>query len=189
MEETLKRKVEAEILGNEYLDSIKTLYAGCFDQLVGYLQTRFRSCPHQAKEVAQQAFEQVVARKDCSPIDNIKAFLWRTAHNIAISEFRSQKVANKYQAETRLMLHGGEGHTHTPERLLEAREQLEIVKGILRAMPEQRRRAFILTRIEGLSFTEASMRLGISRPAVSKHVARAAADLYVALHSDVKDRT
>jgi RNA polymerase sigma-70 factor (ECF subfamily) len=60
---------------------------------------------------------------------------------------------------------------------------MDIVQSVLRAMPEQRRRAFILTRVEGLSHGDAARRLGISRPAVSKHVARAMDDLYAALHT------
>lgn len=185
---TQQKKAGTNALGSEYQESIRTLYASSFDQLVGYLQARFRSCPHQAKEIAQQAFEQIVTRKGRGPIDNLKAFLWRTAHNIAVSELRSQRVADKYRTEARIMLCSSTDQAQPPEKLLEAREQLKVVREVLRGMPENRRRAFILTRIEGLSFAEAALRLGMSKPAVSKHVARAVTDLYVALHRDANNQ-
>ena len=51
----------------------------------------------------------------------------------------------------------------------------------LRTMPEKRRRIFILNRLEGLSYTEIARRTGIGRTAVTKHVARATADIDAAL--------
>ena len=169
-------------------DSFNELYAGHFDSLVIYLQHQFRSCPQQAEEIAQNAFERVATRKTRGPIGNLKAFLWRTAHNLAISDIRSKKLASRYKDETKRIFSLDEGYPLTPERVLEAREQMEIALKTLRGMPEQRRRAFILTRIEGLSHSEASDRLGISRPAVSRHVARATADLYRALHDERGNR-
>lgn len=184
MNEIKKRR--SETLCVEYDDSIKELYSGYFDPLVIYIRTQFRSCPQQAEDIAQNAFEKIAAKKNLGRITNIKAFLWRTAYNIAISGIRSKGVAAKYQAETKRLFSCDEEYSLTPERVLEAREQVEIAKDVLRRMPEQRRRAFILTRIEGLSHDEASKRLGISRPAVSKHVARATADLYGTLNNKLE---
>jgi len=184
-------KIMADILNDRNQREPKTLcadfdelYAGHFDSLVNYLQARFRSCPEQAEEIAQSAFERIATRIRRGPIANLKAFLWRTAHNLAISDIRSKNVANRYKVETKRLFHLDEGYPLTPERVLEAREQLEKVLQAVRLMPEQRRRAFILTRFEGLTHSEASERLGIARPAISKHVAKATADIYIALHDD-----
>ena len=68
-----------------------------------------------------------------------------------------------------------------PERVVLAEEQIAVALGVLESMPKQRRRVFVLVRIEGLTHAQAARRLGISRPAVSKHVALAAAELYAAL--------
>jgi len=178
------KKHDAEALCIDYDDSLRRLYAGCFDSLVGYLRAHFRSCPHQAEEIAHNAFERMAARGKPGTVDNIRAFLWRTARNIALSDLRSRRVAQRYRIESRQALAQEDDHSLTPERILAAREQVAIAVSCLRAMPEQRRRAFILTRIEGLSHAEASETMGVSRPAVSKHVARAAADIYAALGED-----
>ena len=172
----------------DFDDCFNELYAVHYDALVIYLQNQFRSGPQQAEEIAQSAFERVATRKRRGPIGNLKAFLWRTAHNLAVSDIRSKKTAARYMGETRRIFSHEEGYPLTPERVMEAREQMEIAVAALRAMPERRRRAFILTRIEGLSHREVSDRLGISRPAVSKHVARAAADIYRAMHGESEDK-
>lgn len=158
--------------------SIDSLYSDHFLALVAYLRASFGAGPPEPEDVAQRAFGQLAAKGDLSGIHNLKAFLWRTAWNIALSDKRAAQVRSKRKTEIEILFSAADGYTLTPERVLEGKEQVSLAVEVLRHMPEQRRRAFILTRIEGLSHAETSKRLGISRPAVSKHVARATADLY-----------
>lgn len=165
-------------------DAFRELYAAHFNSLVAYLRGQFRSCTQHAEEIAQDAFEKIATMGSLGAIGNIKAYLWRAAHNIAVSGIRSRRLATKYRIETEQLFSAGEGYHLTPERVLETNEQVQIALAVLRRMPEQRRRAFVLTRLEGLSHAEAAERLGVSRPAVSKHVAKATAELYAALHHE-----
>ncbi|MEM6913689.1 MAG: sigma factor-like helix-turn-helix DNA-binding protein, partial [Pseudomonadota bacterium] len=61
--------------------------------------------------------------------------------------------------------------------IIEAKEQLRAVNEQMLKMPEKRRRALMLHRVDGLSITEVGRRLGISRSTAAQHIARAAADL------------
>ena len=160
---------------------IRKLFTDCFDPLVAFLRLRFGAGPPDPEDVAQQAFGKLMERERLSDIENPKAFLWRTARNIAVSEKRSLTRAGRREADAAAVFSIEEGYLLTPERVLEAKEQVGVALNVLRKMPGQRRRAFILTRIEGLSHGEAAKRLGVSRPAVSKHVAKATVDLYAAL--------
>lgn len=160
---------------------LRRLFADCFEPLVAFLRSRFGAGPPDPEDVAQQAFGKLMERDGLGDIENPRAFLWRTACNIAISEKRSLTRADRREADTATLLSLDDGYLLTPERVLEAKEQVAIASEVLRKMPVQRRRAFILTRIEGLSHRETALRLGVSRPAVSKHVAKATADLYAAL--------
>ncbi len=163
--------------------SVKALYETHFHRLVGHLRSTFGAGPPEPEDIAQRAFENIFARGDLRDIENPAGFVWRIARNIAISEKRALKVRERHAAETAMHFPGPDGYLLTPERVLDGKEHVAIANEALRNMPEQRRRAFILTRIEGLSHAEAARRLGVSRPAVTKHVARAAADLYSALTS------
>jgi DNA-directed RNA polymerase specialized sigma24 family protein len=53
------------------------------------------------------------------------------------------------------------------------REELRLLGQALEALPPQRREAFRLRKVEGLSQKEIAARLGLSEKAVEKHVAKA----------------
>ena len=159
---------------------VDRFYTENFDSLVAYLRRKYGAGPPDPEDVAQKAFGRIVARGGLQGVDNPKAFLWRTAVNIFVSDTRTLKAEERRDAAAETIFSSENGYLLTPERVLEAKEQVGIALRVLRQMPEQRRRAFILTRIEGLSHQATAELLGVSRPAVSKHVARATADLHAA---------
>ncbi|MEM8497172.1 MAG: sigma-70 family RNA polymerase sigma factor [Pseudomonadota bacterium] len=166
---------------NRVSSPIAVLYDSALDELVKFLRGRFGAGPPEPDEVAQKAFARLLER-DTLP-DNLgeaRALLWRTASNVAISEYRAIQVRREHGSRVSLMQNQTEGYLFSPERVVLAKEQLERVVDALELMPNQRRRVFVLVRIEGLTHNEAAKRLGISRPAVSKHMALAATDLYSA---------
>ena len=75
------------------------------------------------------------------------------------------------------------GDEISPARVVEVEQQLSIIAAALRHMPENRRQTFVLHRIEGLNKAEVARRLGISRTAVVKRLARAAAEIDDALEA------
>jgi RNA polymerase sigma factor (sigma-70 family) len=64
------------------------------------------------------------------------------------------------------------------QQSLEQRQLIEIVAGVLKAMPRQRREVFFRRRVEGQSAKEVAEAMGISPGAVDAHMARAVLDLY-----------
>ena len=69
------------------------------------------------------------------------------------------------------------GNVSDPERVILAREEIIAINKVLENMPDNRRRAFLHYRFEGLSAAEIGRRLGISRPGAAKHIARAIAEI------------
>ena len=157
------------------------LYRRHFAKLVRNLRSFFGAGPPDPEEIAQQTFERLLRTADLESIDDFEAFLWRAAKNTRISEVRAVIVRTRGADAVRRLFSDEEGYLSSPERVFEAKEDLDMAFEELRRMPAQRRSAFILVRMDGLSHGEAARRLGVSRPAVSKHVARATADLYCAL--------
>ncbi|WP_417466152.1 RNA polymerase sigma factor [Kordiimonas sp.] len=161
---------------------ITGFYKDNFQTFVTELRASFSSSPSEAEDVAQRAFEKLIHHSPrAGRIENIRAYLWRIARNIMISDYRKQKASLTRDHDFTEAVSSQEGDLLTPERVLEAKEQMQLAWSILEAMPDQRRRAFSLVRLEGLSHAEAAARLGISRPAVTKHVAKATSALYGAL--------
>ncbi|HBR96688.1 MAG TPA: hypothetical protein DD979_04835 [Gammaproteobacteria bacterium] len=116
--------------------------------------------------------------RDIASIHNLKAFIWRTARNLVLKEKHTQQVRARYDFEVEQLYFPLKGDDSTPERIIKAREQLQAINELLVKMPEKRRRALVLHRIDGLSVAEVGRRLGISRTAAAKHVARASAELH-----------
>jgi RNA polymerase sigma factor (sigma-70 family) len=67
------------------------------------------------------------------------------------------------------------------QQRLEQRQLIEIVAGVVKAMPRLRREVFFRRRVEGQSAKEAAAALGISPGAVDAHIARAVLDLHLAI--------
>lgn len=95
-----------------------------------------------------------------------------------LKEKHTQQVRARYDFEVEQLYFPLKGDDSTPERIIKAREQLQAINELLVKMPEKRRRALVLHRIDGLSVAEVGRRLGISRTAAAKHVARASAELH-----------
>ena len=161
--------------------TLASLHRDHWGDLCRYLMATFGQGPPEPEDIAQRAFARVAAHGDFRSIRNPKAFLWRIAQNIAVSEKRSQAVRRRQPQD----IGGGSlpspGDAVTPERVLVAKEQMAAIVATLDAMPAKRRRMLVLNRIEGLSFAEIARRTGLSQTAVKKHVARAMIDLDAAL--------
>ncbi|MEM1104492.1 MAG: sigma-70 family RNA polymerase sigma factor [Pseudomonadota bacterium] len=158
-------------------DAVNALYRDYFSQLSATLRRMYGDGPPDPEDVAQEAFKRVVARGDLGAIKNLKAFIWSTARNIVFKSHRTHETRSKYDFEVEEVLFPLSTDKLTPERVILAREQLRAINDLLGRMPENRRRALLLHRVEGLSISEVSRRMGLSYAAVYEHIKRGAADI------------
>ena len=165
--------------GQQSSGLVDKLYAKHFGPLVAFLSATFGEGPPPPGDIAQQAFERVLKTNSLETARNPKAFLWKVARNIAISARLSE--AARSERESRFMFLRGDAHHLPPDHVYRAEETLALAVEVIRSMPKQRREAFLLVRIDGLTHQAAAERLGISRPAVSKHLARAAVQIAEAM--------
>ena len=133
--------------------------------------------------MTQAAFEKLLERPDLSDVRDFGAFLWTIARNLVLREKRSIDVRSRYDFEIEEIYFQQKGDVLPPERVLLAREQLKLINKALREMPDRRRKAFILNRIEGLNVSSVARRLELSRTAANKHIVRAVADIDHCLNS------
>ncbi|MEM6575020.1 MAG: sigma-70 family RNA polymerase sigma factor [Pseudomonadota bacterium] len=152
-----------------------------FYRFVRDLRAAFGNGPPEPEDIAQGAIEKLLAQNSTDHVRDPQGYLWRVAQNLIVSELRSRHAATARESNYSALFSATDGYLLSPERVLASEGQLAVALQTLEAMPETRRRAFELVRVDGLSHREAAKRLGVSRPAVSKQVARAVADLYAAL--------
>ena len=149
------------------------LYRRFLPELCSYLSKNFGGGPPEPEDVAQAAFASFLALDNPSSVRNPRAFLYRTAHNIAITHYRKAATHRKLLEETIATdpkqtlddLHG--------ERVLLSRERYRLLLAAVRALRESERELLIMNRIHGLSYAEIARRVGLSQTEVKRRVARA----------------
>ncbi|MEM0912031.1 MAG: sigma-70 family RNA polymerase sigma factor [Pseudomonadota bacterium] len=159
----------------------ESIYKTHIKLLIGFIRSKFGNGPPDPEDIAHDAFERLVNSPQFEEIKNIKAFLWRTAHNLTLNYKRSELVKERNQLNVEQVFFQENGCTLSPERVLLANTEIEKINKALRAMPSQRRFAFVLYRFEQLTFCEVATRMEISRAAATKHIARACAEIETAL--------
>ncbi|MEM1114242.1 MAG: RNA polymerase sigma factor [Pseudomonadota bacterium] len=160
---------------------LEPLYTRYFPQFVNDLRAAFGPGPPDPEDIAQRAFEKLMSRKQLASINNIEGYLWRAAQNLIVSELRTRTSTARREEAYSSIFQGTEGYQFSPERVLDAEQRISVVASALADMPAARRRAFELVRLHGFSHGTTARKMGISRPAVTKHVSRASVDLYRAL--------
>lgn len=125
-----------------------------------------------AEDVLQEAFLRAYAAELKRGVEHPKAFLFQVARNTAIGELRRARTSPmdgtvELDAET---LPYDTAATDASE-VLESRRKLRAFTMAVVKLPPRCRRAFLLRRMDGLSYRQIANRMGISVSAVEKHVA------------------
>lgn len=140
-------------------------------QLVGFLVTRLGN-EAEAREVAQEAYVRVLQLDEPGAISFLRAYLYRTAANIATDRIRHRVRAERLDGTC-----DADDLTDriTPDRQIFAREQLAVVRQALLELPARYRRAFLLHRFDQKSTEEIGRDLGLKLTQVRLYLRRAVA--------------
>jgi RNA polymerase sigma-70 factor (ECF subfamily) len=127
--------------------------------------------PEDAEDIAQESFLKVLEAGSKGKIRYEKAYLYRTAHNLALNNLTRKSNQPMDSIEDLL-----DSDVLTQGRSLEddviGQEHFELFCKAAAALPEQCRRVLMLRKVYGLSQAEVAARLGISISTVEKHLAK-----------------
>lgn len=154
-------------------DDLMTIYVRHRAELISYARNRFGNSRAEPEDLVQSAFERFADLSDPATIDNPRAYLFRLVHNCVIDLQRRAKVRKDVDGEAL-----GEDSLALvdrldPERVLEAKHSLSLLRRTLDEMPERMRNALLLRRLECLSYVEISRRLGVSQTTAKRLAAEA----------------
>ena len=135
---------------------------------------KYRPDKHDVDDLTQETFLKCFAAEISQEIQNPKAFMFRVAKNVAISEARRKRNFNTDSFEDS----GGidvypDREQITPDDALHSRRKLAVFVEALSTMPTENRRALVMRKIEGLKFKQIAVRLGVSVSTIEKRVAAA----------------
>jgi RNA polymerase sigma factor (sigma-70 family) len=143
-------------------------------QLVRYLATNGWSYDD-ARDLAQEAMLRVHKFQQSQTLDNARAYLFKTANNLAVDQIRRTHLHDKYLRSE--MPADQEEHNYqfapSPERTAAAKQELDNIYAVVDKMPTKVKRAFLLNRDRDLSYSEIAKEMGVSNSMVEKYITEA----------------
>lgn len=142
------------------------LYKSARPALLNYIRHIVRS-EAEAEDIVQSAFLRTYDQAASQRVDNLQAWLYRVAHNLAIDSLRRKGFHDQAVAEW--------AHRQDESRVPSAEQASISRQGVERALRNlnERERACLLLRAEGFSYSEIGEMLQISAKSVSVYLVRA----------------
>ena len=150
-------------------------------RLVRFLR---RFGPDTAQDIAQDSFERLCAAEP-GTIASPRAYLFRTARNLAISAARRQAIAPVCSVDPGKLEVPAPGPN--PEEQAVRCELLARFEQALGQVAEHKRLAVVLIKLEGRSYKEIGERLGVSPRTVERYVADAIAHCHNELRAFLRE--
>jgi RNA polymerase sigma-70 factor (ECF subfamily) len=126
---------------------------------------RSGSPPADVDDIVQEAYCRLAALDSVAHIGNGRAYLFRTARNIAIEKIRRARIV-RIDCVTEIDALNVVDDEPSPERIVAGRRELGRVQRLIEGLPERCRQIFTLRRIHGLSQREVATRLGVTENVV-----------------------
>lgn len=142
------------------------------EKLVKFLTARLGD-ENEARDVAQEAYARLLGLGDERVVNFHRAYLYRTAANIAVDRMRAAK--RTASAATALVGDHDNVASDAPsaDQILTSREKLKTLRAAIESLPPKCRYAFLEYRINNRAYAEIAADLSISESMVRKYVLRA----------------
>lgn len=147
--------------------------------LVDWLSTRAR-CRTRASDLAQDTFCRLAETPQLRLHSHPRRYLATVARRLLIDDSR-RRTSERCFLEA-FALHMGDAAAPAPDRIAEAVQQLAILAQLLHDLPPKPRRAFLLSRLDGLTYAEIAEELAVSTSMVKQYISRAHAHCYLIAH-------
>jgi RNA polymerase sigma factor (sigma-70 family) len=149
---------------------VERLFRDHNEALIRFLRSRVGS-RNEALEVAQEAYVRLLSLDEPGAVSYLRAFLFKTAANIAIDRRRRHQSYDKVTGGGQLFTQFSE--ERTPERQVAAEQTLRHLGSLIESMPAKCQASFVLSQIHGLDAATIAGQLGITDSMVRKYVVRA----------------
>lgn len=148
-------------------------FAGLYEAHHGWLRTWLRKklgCADKAADITHDTFLRVLSQPAAVSMREPRAYLSTIAHGLVVDHWRRLDLERAYQEALAL---APLPTASSPEIRALTFEALVAIDAMLAALPEKARRAFLLSQVEGLTYREIGVQLGVSERMVKKYMAGA----------------
>ena len=146
------------------------LYQAHASELHGFARRRVGR--QEAEDVVQDAYLHLLQRGTAATLEQPRAYLFRTAANLAVDFARKAKIRLRHAGEA-FDLGANAVAPANPEDSTSAAMELARLHDSLSKLPPLCRDAFLLNRVEGLTHAEIAGRLGVSVRTIDRFMVKA----------------
>jgi RNA polymerase sigma-70 factor (ECF subfamily) len=139
--------------------------------LLRFLYLKLNS-EQEARDVAQEAYVRVLNLDSPETVSHLRAFLFKTAANIAIDRARARARMTNAPAAA-LEFFEEERADFDPARGVAAREELDLIAQALDELTPKCRQAFLMRRLDGYTSSEIAARMQIPERTVRYYIVEA----------------
>lgn len=128
-----------------------------------------------AEDLAQDCFTRLFALASRDHIENLEAYLFRTASCVFADyvEYVQRRQASKHAPFDLDAFDTLATEAPGPDRVLEAKEGVARLKTVLAELKPRTREIFLLNRLDGLSYTQIAVSFGMTNRGVEWHMMEA----------------
>ncbi|SDV46245.1 sigma-70 family RNA polymerase sigma factor [Chitinasiproducens palmae] len=128
-------------------------------------------CAFEAADLAHDTYVRLLASRRLPAPQDSRAYLMQIAKGLVVDLRRHRRIEAAYRESLMLL---PEAHWPSAEARAALLETLVEIDAMLDAMPPKVRQTFVLSRFDGLTYTQIADRLRVSVPSVRKYMLKAA---------------
>lgn len=155
---------------SEHAQALSRLFEEHNRTLHSFLKARLGN-EQEAREVAQEAYVRLLQLHEPGTVSFLRAYLFKTAANLAIDRIRQRLNRESLDLSAPRV---DPVDWLGPDRVLMAAEDLELLEQALFELPQEYRRAFVLSRFKDWSSAQIAYELGVQERMVRNYISRAA---------------
>lgn len=160
--------------------AFELLFRKYYLRLCGFAH-KFLGDTAEAEEIVQEVFLNIwKKRSELDLNNNIRPYLFKSVQNLCFNFIQHQKVVDNYYAVIEVVYKNAQKEFNTYESVLYSELQKKVDAAVA-DLPLECRRIFLMSRNEGLKYTEIAEKLGISVKTVETQMSRALSKLKLEL--------
>lgn len=167
----MKQDTSSHLRERSDLSGVSNVFLDNFSYLKKFL-ARYLSKSQDIEDVVQETYLRAFNAEQGKAIEKPKAFLFRIAKNIALTELSKKgRQITDYIEDVDAKAVNKEFVNVEDE--VEAEQSIGLYCEAVASLPERRRRVYLLRKVHGLSHKEIADRLSVSPSTVDKHLSKA----------------
>lgn len=156
-----------ELSAQHYL--VNQFYQAHHAWLSAWLRKKM-GCAHEAADLTQDTFINLLLKDGLAQIAEPRAYLTTIAHGLMVNHIRRREIENAYLSQLTEM---SENHSPSLEMRAIALELLIKIDTLLRDLPFQAQKAFLLSQVDGLTHAQIADELNVSVASVRLYIKKA----------------